>query len=98
MDGGRRGSLDVRAKIGFVDLKLIDKPYYLPLAVSVGNGQDWATCVGFISPIIRLWGYDQRFERLEQTVWQAEPKVEKDRRFWKELVSLQTVMLPHSSH
>lgn len=67
---------NVRAKIGFVDLKLIDKPYYLPLAVSVGNGQDWATDFRRVyqpsHPVVELM--IKRFERLEQTVWQAEPE------------------------
>jgi hypothetical protein len=66
----------VRAKIGFVDTKLKDKPNYLPLAVSVGNGQDWATDFRRIyqpnHPVLEL--LIKRFERLEQTVWQAEPE------------------------
>ena len=66
----------VRPRIGFVDTKLIDRPYYLPLAVSVGNGQDWATDFCRVyqpsHPVIEL--LIKRFEKLEQTVWQAEPE------------------------
>ncbi len=69
----------VQAKLGFVDLKSIHKPMYLPLAVAVGNGQDWATDYRRIyqpsHPVIELM--IKRFERLERTVWTAEPEGEK---------------------
>jgi hypothetical protein len=69
----------VKAKLGFVDLKVMDKPMYLPLAASVGNGQDWATDFRRIyqpsHPVIQL--LIKRFEKLERTVWQAEPEGEK---------------------
>jgi hypothetical protein len=66
----------VRARIGFVDKELMDRSYYLPLASSVGNGQDWATDHCRIyrpsHEVVNL--LIKRFERLERTVWQAEPE------------------------
>ena len=66
----------IRAKLGFVDVQLRDREYYLPIAASVGNGQDWATDFRRIyrpdHPVIQL--LVKRFERLERTVWQAEPE------------------------
>jgi hypothetical protein len=66
----------VRAQLGFVEPRLADRPYYLPVAAAVGNGQDWAT------DIRRIWQPEheavnlllKRFERLEQSVWRAEPQ------------------------
>ncbi|MDG1483429.1 MAG: hypothetical protein P8R54_27810 [Myxococcota bacterium] len=66
----------VRAQLGFVEPRLADRPYYLPIAAAVGNGQDWAT------DIRRIWQPEheaiglllKRFERLEQGVWRAEPQ------------------------
>ena len=61
----------VRPLIGFVDTKLIDKPYYLPLAVSGGNGQigqrTFVECIS-LHPVIELL---IKCPKLEQTVWQA---------------------------
>ena len=66
----------VRAQLGFVEPRLANRPYYLPLAAAVGNGQDWAT------DLRRVWQPEheaiqlllKRFERLEQSVWRAEPQ------------------------
>ena len=66
----------VRAQLGFVEPRLADRAYYLPIAAAVGNGQDWAT------DIRRIWQPEhesiqlllKRFERLEQSVWRAEPQ------------------------
>jgi hypothetical protein len=67
---------EVSARFGFVDLKLKDRPYYLPVAVATGNGQDWATDYSRIMqpehPVLKLMV--KRFEKLERTVWQAEPE------------------------
>ncbi len=67
---------EVSARFGFVDLKLKDRPYYLPIAVATGNGQDWATDYSRMMqpehPVIGLMV--KRFEKLERTVWQAEPE------------------------
>jgi len=67
---------EVTAKFGFVDLKLVDRSHYLPIAVATGNGQDWATDYSRIlqpeHPVIGL--IVKRFEKLERTVWQAEPE------------------------
>ncbi len=66
----------VHAQLGFVEPRLANRPYYLPLGAAVGNGQDWAT------DIQRIWQPEheavqlllKRFERLEQSVWRAEPQ------------------------
>jgi hypothetical protein len=67
---------EITAKFGFVDIQLKDRPYYLPIAVATGNGQDWATDHSRIMqpehPVIGLM--IKRFEKLERTVWQAEPE------------------------
>lgn len=67
---------EVSAKFGFVDIQLKDKPFYLPIAVATGNGQDWATDYSRIyqpdHPVVTL--LIKRFEKLERTVWQAEPE------------------------
>ncbi len=67
---------EVSARFGFVDLKLQSRPYYLPIAVATGNGQDWATDYSRMMepehPVIGLMV--KRFEKLERTVWQAEPE------------------------
>jgi hypothetical protein len=66
----------VTPRFGFVDLQLKDRPFYLPIAVATGNGQDWATDFSRMMqpehPVIRLM--IKRFEKLERTVWQAEPE------------------------
>lgn len=66
----------ITPKLGFVDVQLKDKPYYLPIAVATGNGQDWATDFSRMyqpnHPVISL--LIKRFEKLERTVWQAEPE------------------------
>ena len=66
----------VSARFGFVDKQLQGRSYYLPIAASVGNGQDWATDHRRIyrpdHSVINL--LIKRFERLERTVWQAEPE------------------------
>ena len=66
----------VRARIGFVDKELMHRSYYLPLASSVGNGQDWATdhCRIYRPSHEVVNILIKRFERLERTVWQAEPE------------------------
>lgn len=66
----------VGARLGFVRFDQPDRPGQLPLAVSVGNGVDWAT------DLHRLWqpehpamaALQKRLERIEQTVWNAEPE------------------------
>ena len=52
------------------------RSYYLPLASSVGNGQDWATdhCRIYRPSHEVVNILIKRFERLERTVWQAEPE------------------------
>ena len=63
-------------QIGFVRPEHADQPHLLPLARAVGNGQDWAT------DLARVWQPEhpavrallKRFERLEHSVWQAEPE------------------------
>ena len=77
LDGGITVAREkVNARLGFVDTQLRDRPYYLPIAASVGNGQDWATDFKRIyrpnHPVIEL--LVKRFEKLERTVWQAEPE------------------------
>ncbi len=66
----------VSARLGFVDPQLRDREYYLPIAASVGNGQDWATDFRRIfrpsHDVVQL--LVKRFEKLERTVWQAEPE------------------------
>ena len=41
-----------------MDLQLKDRPFYLPIAVATGNGQDWATDFSRMMqpehPVIRL--------------------------------------------
>ena len=50
--------------------------HYLPIAVATGNAQDWATDHSRIMqpehPVLKLM--IKRFEKLERTVWQAEPE------------------------
>ena len=66
----------VFAKVGFVDVPLIDKPQYLPLAVSIGNQRDWATDFRRIlhpsHDLIQI--LLKRFEDFEKSVWNAEPE------------------------
>ncbi len=66
----------IAPKFGFVDIQLRNRPFYLPIAVATGNGQDWATDFSRMlspeHPIIALM--IKRFEKLERTVWQAEPE------------------------
>jgi hypothetical protein len=66
----------VCAKIGFVDVPLITKPEYLPLAVAIGNQKDWATDFRRIyhpsHDVINI--LLKRFEDLERSVWKAEPE------------------------
>ena len=66
----------IRAKIGFIDVPLIDKPEYLPLAVAIGNQKDWATDFRRIyhpsHDVINI--LLKRFEDLERSVWKAEPQ------------------------
>lgn len=65
----------VQPVLGFVRPDQIDEPHLLPLAVSVGNGRDWAT------DLQRVWQPDhaavaillKRLASLEHTVWRAEP-------------------------
>lgn len=66
----------VSVRLGFVRPELADRPGQLALAASVGNGVDWAT------DLHRLWQPEhaalsqigRRLERIEQTVWNAEPE------------------------
>jgi hypothetical protein len=66
----------VCAKIGFVDVPLITKSQYLPLAVAIGNQKDWATDFRRIyhpsHDVINI--LLKRFEDLERSVWKAEPE------------------------
>ena len=66
----------VRAKIGFVDVPLIHREQYLPLAVSIGNQRDWATDFRRVlhptHELIQI--LLKRFEDLERAVWNAEPE------------------------
>jgi hypothetical protein len=66
----------IRPKLGFIPNKSWSSPEYLPIAVSVGNGKDWATDFRRIyqptHAVVQLM--IKRFERLERTVWQAEPE------------------------
>ena len=66
----------VCAKIGFVDVPLVSRPQYLPLAVSIGNQKDWATDFRRIyhpsHDVINI--LLKRFEDLERSVWTAEPQ------------------------
>jgi len=66
----------VRAKIGFVDVPLISKPEYLPLAVAIGNQKDWATDYRRIfhpsHDVINI--LLKRFEELDRSIWKAEPQ------------------------
>jgi hypothetical protein len=63
-------------QFGFVRPDQIGQPHLLPLARALGNGQDWAT------DLARVWQPEhpavrallKRFERLEHSVWQAEPE------------------------
>ena len=66
----------VSPKFGFVDVRLLNREHYLPLAVAVGNSQDWATDYSRIyEPEHEIIGLLlKRFEKLERTVWQAEPE------------------------
>ncbi len=70
---------EIGARFGFVrsgPAALVEHPYLLPLASSVGNGRDWAT------DLRRIWQPEheairillKRFEGLERTVWRAEPE------------------------
>ena len=67
---------EIKPRFGFVDIQLKDRPYYVPIAVATGNGQDWATDYARIMqpehPVVTL--LIKRFEKLERTVWQAEPE------------------------
>jgi hypothetical protein len=66
----------ISPRFGFVDVQLKDRDFYLPIAVAIGNGQDWATDFNRIyhpeHQVISL--LVKRFEKLERTVWQAEPE------------------------
>lgn len=66
----------VSAKIGFIDIPLIHRKQYLPLAVSIGNQRDWATDFRRIlhptHDLIHI--LLKRFEDLEKSVWNAEPE------------------------
>ena len=66
----------ITPRFGFVDIQLRNRDFYLPIAVATGNGQDWATDFNRIyhpdHPVITL--LVKRFEKLERTVWQAEPE------------------------
>ncbi|MEC7985416.1 MAG: hypothetical protein VX278_09645 [Myxococcota bacterium] len=66
----------VSAKIGFVDIPLVSKPSYLPIAVAVGNQKEWATDFRRIyHPSHDVIGIlIKRFEDLERSVWNAEPE------------------------
>lgn len=63
-------------QLGFVKPQLATQPNILPVAAATGNGQDWATDIRRIlhpeHDAIRT--LLKRFERLEQSVWKAEPE------------------------
>ncbi|MFH1466859.1 MAG: hypothetical protein ABIO70_20920 [Pseudomonadota bacterium] len=66
----------VRPVLGFVKREHASQPHLLPLAMSVGNGRDWATDQA------RLWQPEhpavavmlKQLEQIEKTVWNAEPQ------------------------
>ncbi len=77
LDGGlavSRKSLTVR--LGFVRPESADQPHLLPIAAAVGNGQDWATdiCRVLQPEHATIRAVLKRFERLEHSVWTAEPE------------------------
>jgi len=65
---------DLRVELGFVE-QIPDQVHLVPLAASVGNGQDWAT------DLARVWQPEHeavvyllsRFRELETLVWNAQP-------------------------
>ena len=67
---------DLKLQFGFVKPNAATQPNILAVAAATGNGQDWATDLQRIlqpeHPMIRT--LLKRFERLEQTVWKAEPE------------------------
>ncbi|MCA9568284.1 MAG: hypothetical protein KC656_10590 [Myxococcales bacterium] len=69
-----RESLEV--KVGFVKPGQSDQVNLLAIAQATGNGQDWATDVARVlqpeHDVVRT--LLKRFERLEQSVWKAEPE------------------------
>ena len=69
-----RERITVRA--GFVKPNLLHEPLLLPIAYAVGNGADWATDVArvFQPEHACVRQLLKRFEKLEQSVWQAEPE------------------------
>jgi hypothetical protein len=62
--------------LGFVKREQAKQPFLLPLAGAIGNGRDWAT------DLRRVWQPEhdaisilmKKFEKLEHTVWTAEPE------------------------
>lgn len=77
---GERGVAVARdrltVRVGFVKPELANQPHLLPIARAMGNGLDWSTDLSRIihpehASIRQLM---QRFEKLEQSVWQAEPE------------------------
>jgi hypothetical protein len=61
---------------GFVRPDVADQPHLLPIARAVGNGQDWATDLARVMQPehAAVRALLKRFERLEQSVWKAEPE------------------------
>lgn len=77
MDGGLAVAREtLRVQVGFVKPSSTFQPNVLPLAAATGNGQDWA---GDVQRILQpehdtVRTLLKRFERLEQSVWKAEPE------------------------
>lgn len=77
VDGGVAVAREtLRIQVGFVKPTQADQPNLLAVATATGNGQDWATDVQRLlqpeHPTVRT--LLKRFERLEQSVWKAEPE------------------------
>jgi hypothetical protein len=67
---------ELRVRVGFVKPELSEQPHLLVLARAVGNGQDWATDMARViepehAAVRQLL---KRIERLEHSVWKAEPE------------------------
>jgi len=67
---------ELTVQVGFVKPKMATQHNILPIAAATGNGQDWSNDVNRIlqpehPTVVSLL---KRFERLEQSVWKAEPE------------------------
>lgn len=63
-------------QMGFVKPNLSGQPNILPISAATGNGQDWANDLNRIlqPEHVTIRTLLKRFERLEQSVWKAEPE------------------------